>query len=143
MSVLWFDITLCQHPFSIYSTIFDMGDSKCKCSERAVVHPSSSINDSYIRCIQKEMSTLMIQGNWSFQEKRLHVNILEFKVICMALKSFLPQIYQRVVPGHGQYNSNVLHQQTGAHSSQLCKERKQSSFGIGVLSTAFIPLLFT
>lgn len=42
-------------------------------------------------------SELTTYGNWKHFEKKLHINLLEFRAIRLALKSFLPHLQGRVV----------------------------------------------
>ena len=57
------------------------------------------------------------KGLWSDREKRLHINVLELKAVCLALRSFKDQCQNQTNAScNGQLNSGSLHKQTRKNS---------------------------
>ena len=68
------------------------------------------------------MGNSYMQGVWSEEEKKLHINILELEVVFLEVKHFPPAIKGKIVLLKTDNTTVVqyINKQGGTHSSQLC-----------------------
>ena len=81
------------------------------------LHPKDHSIQLFTDASNKGWGTHLDQGStkglWSDQEKRLHINVLELKVVSLALRRFKDQCSASC---NGQLNSGSLHKQTRRNS---------------------------
>ena len=69
-----------------------------------------------------ELGNLTVSGNWTDQEKLLHINVLELKAVFLALKSFQNSILDKrvLIATDNVTVVSYLNKQGGTHSWDMC-----------------------
>ena len=95
-------------------------DERCRPSSQRPPHPT------HYRCLKRRLGsslrTNLYKGSVVSREKRLHINVLELKVVSLALRSFKDQCQNQTVLVATDNSTVVayINKQGGTHSAEMC-----------------------
>ena len=95
-------------------------DERCRPSSQRPQYPT--LYRRLKRRLGAHLDLSSTKGQWSDREKRLHINVLELKVVSLALRSFKDQCQNQTVLVAMDNSKLVayINKQGGTHSAEMC-----------------------